>query len=107
VSGIHLAKMLGFTTAGILDVHEEGSNWVFTYRGPGNGARGLSQHGANMFAKRGWRFDQILQQYYQDNDGKLHLDLMDTYKPMYIRHAKMKKITETAENEEEADPEMD
>lgn len=77
VYGIALAKMLGFSTAGILDVHEEGPNWVFTYRGPGNGARGLSQHGANMLASRGWKFDQILTQYYQDNDGHLRLDYID------------------------------
>ena len=88
VYGIALAKMLGLETAGILDCHQEGPNWVFTYRGPGNGARGLSQHGANMLATRGWRFDQILQQYYQDNDGKLRLDYMDNYRaaaaPMFI-----------------------
>ena len=80
VGGVALAKMLGFSTAGILDVHEQGPNWVFTYRGPGNGSLGLSQHGANMLATRGWRFDQILQQYYQDNDGKLKLDYIDNYK---------------------------
>jgi peptidoglycan hydrolase-like amidase len=80
VYGVALAKMLNFSTAGILDVSEEGPNWVFTYRGPGNGARGLSQHGANMFASRGWRFDQILQQYYQDPDGQLRLDYTDNYK---------------------------
>lgn len=107
VSGIHLAKMLGFSTAGILNIDEQGNSWVFTYRGPGNGMYGLSQNGANMLAKRGWRFDQILQQYYQDPDGKLHLDLMDTYKPMYVRRIKQKAISETQENEEEADPEMD
>ena len=77
VYGVALAKMLGFSTAGILDVQEEGPNWVFTYRGPGNGARGLSQHGANMLANKGWRFDQILQQYYQDNDGQLRLDYVN------------------------------
>ncbi len=80
VYGVGLAKLLGFSTAGILDVHEEGPNWVFTYRGPGNGVRGLSQHGANMLASKGWRFDQILQHYYQDPDGRLHLDYIDNYK---------------------------
>lgn len=79
ISGVHLAKMLGFSTAGVLDVQEQGNNWVFTYRGPGNGARGLSQHGAQMLAKNGWRFEQILQQYYQDNDGHLRLDSIDAY----------------------------
>lgn len=79
VYGIALAKMLNFETAGILDVQDEGRNWVFTIRGPGNGARGLSQHGANALAKNGWKFDQILQQYYQDPDGKLRLDYMDGY----------------------------
>ncbi len=80
VYGVALAQMLRLSTAGILDAHEEGSNWVFTYRGPGNGARGLSQHGANMFANNGWRFDQILQQYYQDPDGQLRLDYVDNYR---------------------------
>ena len=80
VYGVALAQMLKLSTAGILDVHEEGPNWVFTYRGPGNGARGLSQHGANMFANNGWRFDQILQQYYQDPDGQLRLDYVDNYR---------------------------
>lgn len=80
VYGVALAKKLGLSTAGILDVHEEGNGWMFTYRGPGNGARGLSQHGANTFANRGWRFDQILQQYYQDPDGQLRLDYLDRYK---------------------------
>ncbi len=80
VYGVALAKMLHFSTAGILDVKEEGDNWLFTYRGPGNGSRGLSQHGANMLAAHGWRFEQILQQYYQDPDGKLRFDYMDRYK---------------------------
>lgn len=84
VYGVALAHMLGLKTAGILDVHEEGPYWLFTYRGPGNGSRGLSQHGANMFAKRGWRFDQILQQYYQDADGQLRLDYLEHYKPMQV-----------------------
>lgn len=81
VNGLALSKMLGLTTAGILDVSQSGESWIFTCRGPGNGSRGLSQHGANLFAKRGWRFDQILTQYYQDNSGQLHLDYLDRYKP--------------------------
>ncbi len=80
VYGVALAHMLGLSSAGILDVQPSGSSWVFTYRGPGNGSRGLSQHGANMLATNGWRFDQILQQYYQDNDGKLRLDYIDNYR---------------------------
>ena len=79
VSGVALAQYLNFETAGILDVAKDGNNWMFTYRGPGNGARGLSQHGADMLAKRGWNFEQILRQYYQDQDGKLRLDFIDTY----------------------------
>ncbi|MBX9687718.1 MAG: hypothetical protein K2X27_13515, partial [Candidatus Obscuribacterales bacterium] len=80
VYGVALAKMLSFSTAGILDVQEQGPYWVFTYRGPGNGSRGLSQHGANMLATNGWRFDQILQQYYQDNDGQLRLDYVNNFR---------------------------
>lgn len=91
VHGVGLAKMLHFSTAGILDIHEEGNSWVFTYRGPGNGARGLSQTGANALANRGWRFDQILQQYYQDNDGKLRLDYLDHYRPVTARKRTIKK----------------
>lgn len=79
VYGVALAKMIGLSTAGILDIHEEGSNWVFTCRGPGNGARGLSQHGANALAKNGWRYEQILQHYYQDSDGQLRLEFIDGY----------------------------
>lgn len=97
VYGVALAKMLHFSTAGILDVHEDGDSWEFTYRGPGNGARGLSQHGANMFAKNGWRFDQILQQYYQDPDGKLRLDYIDRYVPM--KPVKATKTTEESATE--------
>lgn len=33
--------MLNFATAAILDVNEDGNCWKFTYRGTGNGARGL------------------------------------------------------------------
>ncbi len=77
VYGIALAKMLGLSTPGILDVKEDGSNWVFTCRGPGNGSRGLSQHGANSLAKNGWRYEQILQHYYQDTDGQLRLSFID------------------------------
>ena len=77
VNGRALAKMLGLASAGILDAHPEGANWVFTHRGSGNGARGLSQHGADMLASKGWRFDQILQQYYQEQQreaaARLHL----------------------------------
>lgn len=101
VSGVELARRLGFATAGILDIHEEGPSWMFTYRGPGNGARGLSQHGANEFAKKGWRFDQILQQYYQDNDGKLRLDYLDSYKPMFVRKPAPKKKSKATELEDE------
>ncbi|PWU02408.1 MAG: hypothetical protein C5B53_01695 [Candidatus Melainabacteria bacterium] len=78
VSGVELARMLHFATAGILDVHDEGEYWTFTCRGPGNGSRGLSQHGANMLASKGWRFDQILQQYYQSPDGHVKLGLTDS-----------------------------
>jgi peptidoglycan hydrolase-like amidase len=103
VYGVALAHMLGFSTAGILDVKEEGPQWVFTYRGPGNGERGLSQHGANMLAAKGWRFDQILQQYYQDPDGKLRLDYIDTYRaamPRAFKPAKQKVKTVDAEDTE-------
>ena len=79
VSGIALAKMLHFSTAGILDVKEHGNQWIFTYRGPGNGERGLSQHGANTLAAHGWPFTQILEQYYQDADGHLSFARMDRY----------------------------
>ncbi|MBU6454471.1 MAG: SpoIID/LytB domain-containing protein [Cyanobacteria bacterium REEB67] len=79
VDGVILAKWLGLATAGILDIREDGNTWCFTYRGPGNGARGMSQHGANTLAQHGWKFDQILKQYYQDNDGMLRLGIVPGY----------------------------
>lgn len=114
VDGVALARMLGFATAGILDVHDEGPSWIFTYRGPGNGARGLSQHGANMFANRGWRFDQILTQYYQDADGKLRLDYIDHFQPGYTamqwaqppRRDKKKKTVEYAKTLIDQEPQQ-
>jgi stage II sporulation protein D len=96
VYGIALARMLGLATAGILDVREEGPNWLFTYRGPGNGSRGMSQHGANTLATNGWRFDQILMQYYQDSDGKLRLDYIDHFRPMVPMFAGRKPPKEPA-----------
>ena len=82
VDGKVLARWLNFDTAGILDIRENGNNWDFTFRGPGNGSRGLSQNGANKLANNGWRFEQILQQYYQDPDGRLRLDLLDSHKAL-------------------------
>jgi hypothetical protein len=115
VYGIALAKMLGLSTAGILDVKEEGNNWVFTCRGPGNGARGLSQHGANTLAKNGWRYEQILQHYSQDPDGQLRLEFIDRsswaaaaaaaaarYRNPYVRvRGQSPPPQKTAEEEEE------
>jgi hypothetical protein len=83
VDGLVLARMLGLSTAGILDVESQGSEWVFTCRGPGNGSRGMSQHGANMFAQRGWKYAQILQQYYQDPSGHLELTVLPEYRRAY------------------------
>jgi peptidoglycan hydrolase-like amidase len=98
VYGVALAKMLNFSTAGILDVHQEGSNWIFTYRGPGNGVRGLSQHGANMLAANGWHFEQILHQYYHDPGTQFQLDYMDHF------HAPLPRIpvTQTTSESEPA-----
>ncbi len=79
VYGVALAKILNLPTAGILDVRQAGNNWIFTCRGPGNGSLGLSQHGANMLANNGWQYQQILQHYYQDKDGKLELGSINNY----------------------------
>lgn len=92
VDGIVLAHMLNFSTAGILDVKQAGPNWIFTYRGPGNGARGLSQHGANMLAENGWNWEQILRQYYQDPDGKLRIEYLDSYKSLFETMAAYRSI---------------
>jgi stage II sporulation protein D len=86
VYGVALAKMLNFSTPGILDVEPQGNKWIFTYRGPGNGIRGLSQHGAAMLAKRGWSCWLILQQYYEDPDGHLRLASINPV-PKYFRWA--------------------
>lgn len=114
VYGKALAQMLGLSTAGILDIKEDGSNWVFTCRGPGNGARGLSQHGANTLAKNGWRYEQILQHYYQDADGQLRLEFIDRssyaaaaaaaaarYRVPLLRHREQPKAQPQEEPEEE------
>jgi peptidoglycan hydrolase-like amidase len=102
VSGVALAKTLGFETAGILDVAKEGPNWKFTYRGPGNGSRGLSQHGADMLANRGWNFEQILRQYYQDQDGRLRLDYIDNSSSMAARPRKHKQAAAVIEEDSES-----
>jgi peptidoglycan hydrolase-like amidase len=101
VYGIELARRLNFTTAGILDVSQsgDGRSWTFTYRGPGNGVRGLSQHGARMLAANGWNFEQILRQYYQDTDGKLRLDFMDKYHAATFRPARH-KVQATSDDDE-------
>lgn len=101
VDGVSLARRLNLTTAGILDIQERGLNWLFTYRGPGNGARGLSQHGADMLARRGWNWEQILRQYYQDNDGKLRLDYMERYHPTAVMRVPMPPQKDTTQQEED------
>lgn len=93
VDGVALARILGLSTAGILDVHDQGGAWVFTCRGPGNGLRGLSQHGAQSLAKAGWRYELILQQYYQDPDGHLRLLTINYYGPLRTRPLKPIQIT--------------
>jgi peptidoglycan hydrolase-like amidase len=105
VYGVKLAQMLHFSTAGILDVHEEGNNWIFTYRGPGNGSRGLSQHGANMLAQKGWRFDQILQQYYQDPDGRVRLGYTaDVERALRYKYAYEHNVVKPVEGASENQP---
>jgi len=92
VDGIALAKMLHFSTAGILDARQQGNEWIFTYRGPGNGSRGLSQHGANMLAAHGWPFMLILQQYYQEPGGHLRFARLAGYDPgAYFRRLPVQK----------------
>jgi stage II sporulation protein D len=92
VDGRELCRRLNFDTAGILDVAKDGSSWLFTYRGPGNGVRGLSQHGANTFAKNGWNFEQILRQYYQDRDGNLYLVRLPEYEMRMMRPVKRPRV---------------
>jgi peptidoglycan hydrolase-like amidase len=102
VYGIELARRLNFSTAGILDVSQsgDGRSWTFTYRGPGNGVRGLSQHGARMLASNGWNFEQILRQYYQDTDGKLRLDFMDRYHAVPAFRPARNKIQAASDDDE-------
>lgn len=100
VDGVAFAKMLHFSSACILDVRQLDTDWLFTYRGPGNGARGLSQHGANTFAQRGWKFDQILSQYYQDPDGHVYFDRLNPYR--YMERYKQRSM-HTSKNEASTD----
>jgi hypothetical protein len=79
VYGVALAKMLHLPSAGILDTKKDGEDWIFTCRGT-NRSHQLNKQGANLLAANGWRFEQILRQYYQDPNGKLRLDYMNRYK---------------------------
>jgi stage II sporulation protein D len=45
------------------DVHYDGENFVFTTYGYGHGV-GMSQHGANILAKQGYSYIEILKYYY-------------------------------------------
>ncbi len=45
------------------DVEFDGKTFTFTNYGWGHGV-GMSQVGANGFAKRGWTYKQILEHYY-------------------------------------------
>ena len=50
----------------VIDFPEKTNPTKFTFKGKGWGhAVGLSQNGARAFAKKGYKFDEILQHYFQ------------------------------------------
>ena len=61
-TGVQIRTMFGLKSADF-DVKASGNNIVFTTRGYGHGV-GMSQYGANLMAKAGYSYKQILQHYY-------------------------------------------
>lgn len=62
-SGIFFRKLFGLRCADF-DVTKKQDGFVFTTRGYGHGV-GMSQYGANMMAKEGYLYDEILSYYYK------------------------------------------
>lgn len=61
-SGIFFRKTFGLRSTDF-DVNEKENGFLFTTRGYGHGV-GMSQYGANMMAKEGYSYDEILSYYY-------------------------------------------
>ncbi len=70
VYGAALAKSLSLPNAAILEAVKASDHWVFVCRGS-QAEAGLDLPGANLLASNNWRFDQILQHYFQSNSKKL------------------------------------
>lgn len=62
-SGIFFRKTFGLRSTDF-DVNKNGEGFVFITRGYGHGV-GMSQYGANMMAKEGYSYDEILSYYYK------------------------------------------
>ena len=61
-TGVKLRNLLGLRSADF-DIKKDEDGIIFTTRGYGHGV-GLSQYGANGYAKNGWNYKKILLHYY-------------------------------------------
>ena len=52
------------SSAYTISYDEDGENFIFTVKGYGHGV-GMSQAGANQYAKKGWNYEKILKHYFQ------------------------------------------
>ncbi|MEL7570525.1 MAG: stage II sporulation protein D [Eubacteriaceae bacterium] len=62
LSGREVRELFDLRSSGFT-IKLSGSNIIFTTNGNGHGV-GMSQYGANGYAKNGYKYDQILQHYY-------------------------------------------
>jgi len=62
IRGVDIRKTFGLKSA-CFDVVKEGDKVIFNVKGYGHGV-GLSQYGANYYAKQGMKYDEILKKYY-------------------------------------------
>ena len=52
------------SSAYTIEYNESEDNFIFTVKGYGHGV-GMSQTGANQYAKNGWNYEKILKHYFQ------------------------------------------
>ena len=61
-TGTQLRSALGLRSSNFTAEYKDG-NFIFTVSGYGHGV-GMSQYGANVYAKQGWTYQEILSHYY-------------------------------------------
>ena len=65
-SGVVFRKLLNLRSTDF-DIKEENSKYIITTKGYGHGV-GMSQHGANEMAKKGYSYEEILSHYYKNTE---------------------------------------